>query len=272
MRCPATLIGAILLACALCACAGPTNPSFPLSVHEANDDLARMRRDPVKPERPIVVLAGYADPGFATSHIRNRLRSRLRDPQVITVTFGDLRSFDEARRHLVESIERSIPSEEPGRTVEVDVIGNSMGGLIARDAAIPRDGERTLHIARLFTISTPHTGARAARSIGWTPLQRSMRPGSDFLSSLDNAPGPRTYSLIPYARTGDGLVGEENTAPRGEAPWWTPAAPFLSGHFTTYDDPRIMADILRRLRAEEPFTTEPRAPLPCGPSPENDAT
>jgi hypothetical protein len=35
-----------------------------------------------------------------------------------------------------------------------------------------------------------------------------------------------------------------------------------SDHLTVQEDPRILADIARRLRGEEPFTHAPPAPLP----------
>lgn len=245
-------------------CTGSTNPSFPLSVAEANADLERMRAEPLPVERPIVVLGGYADPGFATSHIRNRFRDRLLNATIVTVTFGDQRSMDEARRHLLETMQLKLPSDDPQATVEVDVVASSMGGLIARHAAMPRDGERTLRAARIFTISTPHLGSTMAASLGWTPLMRELQPGSDVLTMLNDPFVQRSYELIPYARTNDELVGEQNTAPPGEIPWWTPAAPFLNGHLSAFDDPRINADILKRLRGEPPFTTEPRTPLPGG--------
>jgi hypothetical protein len=33
-------------------------------------------------------------------------------------------------------------------------------------------------------------------------------------------------------------------------------------HLAAHTDPRLLADIARRLRNETPFTTEPRTPLP----------
>lgn len=260
-RLPA-IAACLLLSIVSVGCTGPTNPSFPLSVAEANADLERMRAEPRTVDRPIVVLGGYADPGFATSHIRNRFRDRLLHATIVTVTFGDQRSMDEGRRHLLETMQRQLPSGDPRTTVEVDVVASSMGGLIARYAAIPREGERSLRAVRIFTISTPHLGATMAGAFDWTELTRELKPDSPFLEALNDPGTPRPYTLIPYTRTSDGLVGEANTAPPGETPWWTPAAPFLSGHLGAFDDPRINADILRRLRGETPFTTEPPAPLP----------
>ena len=66
----------------------------------------------------------------------------------------------------------------------------------------------------------------------------------------------------PDARIGDTMVGEENTAPPGQVAWWVPNRAFEPAHLLAFGDPRIHADILRRLRGEQPYTTEPRAPWP----------
>jgi hypothetical protein len=61
----------------------------------------------------------------------------------------------------------------------------------------------------------------------------------------------------------DGWVGESNAAPPGwPAAWWVPNQPFQDAHIGCCTDPRIVADIARRLRGETPFTLNPPAPLP----------
>ena len=86
-----------------------------------------------------------------------------------------------------------------------------------------------------------------------------MRSGSEFLDRLNAA--PRRYELIPYARLGDMVVGEENAAPPGETAWWL-AKSGGPAHMLAATDARILADIARRLRGEEPLTISPAAPLP----------
>jgi hypothetical protein len=92
-----------------------------------------------------------------------------------------------------------------------------------------------------------------------------MRPDSGFLESLDQQLASANYPMIPYARIPDTIVGVVNAAPPGEHAWWLYAQPFSRAHVDAYKDPRIIADIARRLRGETPYTTEPAAPVPTHP-------
>jgi hypothetical protein len=153
--------------------------------------------------------------------------------------------------------------------VEVDVIAFSMGGIIARYAA--SDGYATAHgrrlrIVRLFTVASPHTGATLADLPTLDARVRDMREGSPFLLRLNSeesttAPAQQRYELYTYVRLEDGVVGEQHAAPPGVTPWWVPSG-FTLSHILGGHDKRILADILRRLRNEEPFSTLPASPLP----------
>jgi pimeloyl-ACP methyl ester carboxylesterase len=146
------------------------------------------------------------------------------------------------------------------QTAEVDVVGVSLGGLVARYAAAPREDGPRLRVANLYSISSPHRGARMASVPSWEPRVKDMRTGSDFLSKLD-ACGCGAQ-IVPYVRLDDSIVGVENSAPTGMTPWWVATPPMQASHLLAHTDPRILADIARRLRGEEPFTHEPAAPLP----------
>jgi hypothetical protein len=89
-----------------------------------------------------------------------------------------------------------------------------------------------------------------------------MRPGSEFIGRLAGLMAERDYELYPYVRLGDTWVGAGNTAPEGDVAWWMSNAPFEAAHMTAFTDPRIRADVSRRLRGEAAYGTEPRAPLP----------
>jgi pimeloyl-ACP methyl ester carboxylesterase len=169
----------------------------------------------------------------------------------------------ELRRRLIAAVDRKFHSDDPQFTVEVDAVGHSMGGLIARYAAAPSDDtsqSRRLKINRLFTIATPHTGAGAARH-GVTRFHKDLAPDSAFLKYLDAHFADASYTLIPYALLGDKFVGTPHTAPPGQSPWWL-ASTALFRHPSAMSDRRILADIARRLRDEEPFTHAPPTSLP----------
>lgn len=217
--------------------------------------------------RPLLVLGGYLDPGFAAGSIKRTFRGLAGgDDRIIGLSFAFNAQFANCRRRVIAAVDKRFPSDDPARTQEVDVIGYSMGGLIGLYAAAECEAEkhkRRLRIARLFTISTPHRGAALAWLPIPIPLQRDMRFGSRFLASLMKAMEDKPYPVIPYTRLRDRVVGEANTAPDGQQPWWTPCPSFEPSHAVAFQDPRILADIARRLRGEQPWTREPAAPVPA---------
>jgi hypothetical protein len=246
-----------------CITGGPDNPSFPLTEDQGRAVLHQMKREPRRLERPLVVVSGYRD-----SHapdLQRIFRRCTGDERVVAVSLGSPDSMEICRQKIIEAVDAAYPTVDSRWTNEVDVVGISLGGLAARYAAVPDDaGGRRLRLARLFTVSSPHRGAVLAKNyVGDAQhLWRDLRPGSAFLMELANCDASARYTLYPYARLHDGIVSEYNTALAGQIPMWIPCAPFADGHDDIWNDPRILADITRRLRGEPPFATLPRAPLP----------
>jgi pimeloyl-ACP methyl ester carboxylesterase len=249
-----------------CQAPMPMNPTFSITVSQAKAALREMGKSPKPLTRPVVILAGYLDPGFASGHTAKQLRLATGSDHVISMSFSGYKTFDACRARVIEQVDGAFPSEDPAWTAEVDVVGISMGGLIARYAAMPDDdrpaSQRRLRIARLFTISTPHQGANMASLPTWSRRQLDMRKGSAFLGRLADAWADAGYELYPYVRLRDTMVGPVNTAPLGQTPWWVPNRPFELAHMWSFGDPRILADIARRLRDEQPFAAHRPAPLP----------
>ncbi|MGP1271945.1 MAG: esterase/lipase family protein [Phycisphaerales bacterium] len=244
------------------------NASFDLSLDDAVADIARMRADTRPLHRPVVVLAGYRS--WAT--LVHQLVWRL-----YPITSGDKQDFlpiayanetdiEDIAAIVVDRVERRWPSDNPNETIEVDVIGVSMGGLVGRTAALPLgrlpDGSETrskrLKIRALYTLGSPHTGAVLADTIAPDQAARDMKPGSAFLARLNAEFEHRDYDLVPYAVLNDTWVGATNTAPPGEEPIWTGGS-YLMSHFMITRDARIIADLARRLRDEAPIG-RPSAP------------
>ncbi|MFC9947432.1 esterase/lipase family protein [Streptomyces pratensis] len=74
---------------------------------------------------------------------------------------------------------------------EVDIVGHSLGGLIARYYVQRLGGDR--RVRTLVTLGTPHGGTAAASLAGAHPIVRQMRSGSDLIEELRRpAPGCRT--------------------------------------------------------------------------------
>ena len=259
------LLCACILFCVGCSADKPLNPSFALGYNDAKVVLNEMKRAPKPLERPLVVAAGIHDPGLIAPSLVRKLRDLTSDAdRVLSVSFFGLSllTFDACRDHLVDAIDQAFPSDDPEMTTEVDVIGYSMGGLVARLAATKNASGKQLRIKRLFTISTPHRGAKLAKLPTLDDRTIDMRAGSAFLADLDSQLPNAEYELLTYTRLGDMIVGAENAGAPGASAWWVANPPFSPAHLAASTDPRILADIARRLRNEEPFATNPPAPLP----------
>jgi len=252
---------------ALSGCGVPsiTNPAFSLAEDDARAYLKAQRERPLTLERPLIILAGFQDPGFGARGVERRLRAAIRNPdQMIVIHFFSEPTFDACREKVIDRVDSQFPSNDHERTREVDVLGISMGGLVARYAASETvdDGRKRLRIARLFSIGTPHTGASLAELPSWDQRHLDMRADSDFIRALNDDPFSLDFEIVPYARLGDSIVGVEHTAPPGMTPWWVPNIPFQFAHLTNASDPRILADVVKRLRGETPFTKGEPAPVP----------
>ncbi|MDQ1008886.1 pimeloyl-ACP methyl ester carboxylesterase [Streptomyces sp. V4I23] len=74
---------------------------------------------------------------------------------------------------------------------EVDIVGHSLGGLIARYYVQRLGGDH--RVRTLVTLGTPHAGTAFAPLAGAHPIVRQMRPGSSVIEELRMpAPGCRT--------------------------------------------------------------------------------
>ncbi len=170
--CMAALLASIGLT-AGCMNPGPVNPTFPLTVEQAKAALHSMRLNPKPLVRPVVVLQGYLDPGISTTYMRSQLRSVVKAGIILDVTFLDCSDFDQCRRKVIDLVRDDLPGGSERYTAEVDAIGVSMGGLVARYAARPVTGStRQMRLARLFTIATPNRGAKS----DLLPVGRSRMP------------------------------------------------------------------------------------------------
>jgi len=264
----ARIIAALFLMTGIgCVSGNPVNPSFPVTVDQARQVLVTAISNPKPLKRPLVIVGGFADPGFAAFMLSRDFQAYTHDDRVIGVPLGLSVSEEEFRRRIIDCVDRAFPTSDPAMTTEVDVVGYSMGGLAARDAALFPTHGRRLRIGRLFTISSPHRGAVCTGRIPFNivTLQKQMTPGSAFLNSINNAADPNAiYPVYPYVCLGDDEVGAINAAPPGQGVWWVSRPMFFDPHDWAFMDPRIRADIVRRLRDEQPLTSDPPMPLPRG--------
>jgi len=244
------------------------HPNGPWDVEAIEKEWQRMLANPTGLARPLVVLSGWRSPAISGRSLAARLR-RLTgaDPEmVLPVSFWIHGDFDSMVATVIRRVERRWPAAaHSGRTtsIELDVVGISMGGLIARAAAAPAAARRyglRLAISTLYTLGTPHRGAKLANVIALDSAARCMRPGSPWLQRLDEAYECADYRTVAYARLNDHWVGAGNCAPWGEDPIWFPGPIFGSHELITLDK-RILTDLARRLRGEDPIAH------PIGPPP-----
>lgn len=275
---------ALLPACGLAPTAD--NPAFPLSVETARTELNLMRGKPVAPARPIVVIGGLFDVGLVADDLGARIRELVSPsaPLVVVSPFGTS-TIEDCRRKVIAAVERAHPSADPNQTVSVDVIGFSLGGIVARYAALEGDergrlayaaggdsidasdpGFKRLNVARLYCLATPNLGAEAADPPSVDDRVLAIRRGSALLAGLNAAWSRRrqpAYEVQAYVRLEDRIVGPVNAGLPDMPAWWVSNLPLQLAHADAYKDPRILADIGRRLRGERPYTRGRPIPVPA---------
>lgn len=230
-----------------------------------------MRAHPVALERPVLVSAGWRAWSWAPRGIVRALESITTTPErglrLLEHAFPTAPTMRSAATGMIRAAHDAWGTLDSGaelQTAEIDVVGISMGGLVARLAALEPGARQAfgvdaslarLNIRRLFTLATPHRGAKLAGVVALDSAARDMKPGSDFLRRLDKAEadaGGRPYEIVCYARLRDAWVGARNTAPRGAEPIWVSTPGHDLAHMMVSRDQRILLDVARRLRGEAP--------------------
>lgn len=137
---------------------------------------------------PVVLLHGFIDNRSVFVVLRRALTRRghrhLESLNYSPLT-RDIRTAAELLgRHVEEICARTGHSR-------VDVVGHSLGGLIARYYVQRLGSDR--RVRTLVTLGTPHGGTAAVPGAGIHPIVRQMRGGSSVIEELRGpAPGCRT--------------------------------------------------------------------------------
>ncbi|MER8042405.1 alpha/beta fold hydrolase [Streptomyces sp. NPDC094032] len=140
------------------------------------------------PSRPVVLLHGFADNRSVFVLLRRALARHGRD-RVESLNYSpltcDLRTAAELLGRRVAEIQARTGHPE------VDLVGHSLGGLIARYYVQCLGGDA--RVRTLVMLGTPHSGTTFVPLADAHPLVRQMRPGSEVLRELAGpAPGIRT--------------------------------------------------------------------------------
>lgn len=234
------------------------NPDFHLEPRLLEEEFARMRADQRPLVRPVVILGGWHSPGVANWGLAARLTPSTsgRPEDFLSITYPSRLSLSSAAGAAFRTIEA-----QGLRSRDIDVIGISMGGILARALAANAFAFGDLKVRRVFTIASPHRGAKIAKVVVPDAAARDMRPGSRFLGTLNKHEAG--HELHCYGALRDWWIGARNTAPPGLNPYWIDVGPGLGRlctHFAINHEKRVMADIARRLRAEDPIALRASEP------------
>ncbi|MFJ9868486.1 esterase/lipase family protein [Streptomyces sp. NPDC101165] len=145
-------------------------------------------RLPDRPGAPVVLLHGFIDNRSVFVLLRRNLvrngRQRVESLNYSPLTCDIRTAAELLGRHVEEICERT-------GNAQVDIVGHSLGGLIARYYVQCLGGD--LRVRTLVTLGTPHSGTRAVPLASAHPIVRQMRPGSEVIEELTRpAPGCRT--------------------------------------------------------------------------------
>ncbi|MGW0731052.1 esterase/lipase family protein [Streptomyces sp. NPDC002851] len=168
---------------------GTTEPATESATETAENDRrpTRLPRTPAQ-QRPVVLLHGFVDNRSVFVLLRRALaKDGGRHVEALNYSpfAGDIRATAaDLGRRIAEICARTGHDE-------VDLVGHSLGGLIARYYAQRLGGDR--RIRTLVTLGTPHGGTPVAPLMDAHPVVRQMRPESDLIAELkEPAPGCRT--------------------------------------------------------------------------------
>ncbi|MFI8229685.1 lipase family alpha/beta hydrolase [Streptomyces sp. NPDC085900] len=156
---------------------------------------------------PVVLLHGFIDNRSVFVLLRRSLAQNGRQ-HVESLNYSpltcDIRSAAELLgRHIEEICERT-------GSHRVDVVGHSLGGLIARYYVQRLGGDS--RVRTLVTLGTPHSGTSVVPLANAHPIVRQMRPGSELIEELKRpAPGCRTH-FISFWSDLDHLMNPLETA------------------------------------------------------------
>ncbi|NEA62310.1 alpha/beta fold hydrolase [Streptomyces sp. SID12488] len=156
----------------------PTTPD-PSALPGDRTTAASLTRLPTEPKPPVVLLHGFIDNRSVFVLLRRSLAQHGRQ-QIESLNYSpltcDIRTAAELLGRHIEEICRRTGQPR------VDIVGHSLGGLIARYYVQRLGGD--LRVRTLVTLGTPHSGTRVVPLADAHPIVRQMRPGSEVIEEL----------------------------------------------------------------------------------------
>lgn len=155
--------------------------------------------------RPVILLHGL----FHNRAIWFLMKQRLERCGfvVVTVNLPPWHDIETLARRLAETVEDTAIALDVER---VDLVGHSMGGVLARYYVQMKGGAQ--RVGRCVLLATPNAGSKLA-PFALSPLGRLVMPGSEFLEALNAAPWPKgVLCTAIYSRHDNIVLPCENAA------------------------------------------------------------
>lgn len=190
---------------------------------------------------PVALLPGMFENATTMIWMQRRLERSLGVPVRTMQPRRYLGGLEAQGRDYQEQIEAWL--QELGAT-RVDLVGHSMGGLLAR--ALVESGALKGRIRSAVTVGAPHQGSAIAFLGAAVRSMRQMRRGSAYLERLNSGPAPQGVHMAGVSSTHDNFVLPWNCAlsPRGDN--------FIiryRGHLTLVVSREVVRLISRELRS-----------------------
>ncbi|MCP4446932.1 MAG: alpha/beta hydrolase [Myxococcales bacterium] len=189
--------------------------------------------------RPVVVIHGYAMNRASFSGLALRLAATGHGP-VYGFEYWSLGKVSSASQRLHELIERICQSH---RCNSVDVVGHSMGGLVARYYLTLGLGRGLGRITNLITLGTPHGGS-VFSGFGIGRAKIELSPQTPQFRRLAAAPLPDRAALTVIWSRADVLVTSARQAR------WVGAEEVVYddlGHLSLLYSRRVATEVIARL-------------------------
>jgi triacylglycerol esterase/lipase EstA (alpha/beta hydrolase family) len=165
----------------------------------------------VAQKRPVLLLHGL----FHNRAVWFLMKQRLDQCgfPVVTINLPPYETVETLARRIATAVEETLVTYD---AEQVDIVGHSMGGLLARYYIEFIGGDKRVN--HCILLGAPNAGSKLA-PFALSPLGRDLMPGSEFLTELNAAPLSAAVSYVTIFSRHDNLVipAESAELPGAEA-------------------------------------------------------